>query len=414
MDFILKYKKIIIIIAFIAFILIMGYFIYALFFKPTPIEEPAPGPDTTGPSRLPEAETGPGQIVPTPGTGLLPTEPGKDIKEQPKPSATAQGGLTETKALTHLPSSGMSLTKDGNNLQYYNETDGKFYRVNNNGELTTLSNKIFHNVSRVSWSPDKEKAILEYPDGANIVYNFTTDKQITLPKHWKDFEFSPSGNQIVMKSIGLDPDNRWLAVSSDDGSKTRAIEPLGDKDATVYPSWSPNNQTIAMYTEGIDFDRQEIFFVGLNNENFKSTVIEGRGFQPLWAPEGDKLVYSVYSSKNDLKPMLWSVNAQGESIGSGRKSLGVETWAEKCAFSGKEEVYCAVPENLEEGAGLFPELAKSTSDRLYKINIRTGLKRLVAIPDNDYNMSNLIISDNGYNLYFTNETTKQIHTIKLK
>ncbi|GAF84313.1 unnamed protein product, partial [marine sediment metagenome] len=309
---------------------------------------------------------------------------------------------------------GTTLSKNGSDLQYYNQKDEKFYRITKDGQITPLSDKAFHQVQSIVWSPNKDKAILEYPDGANIIYNFTTNKQITLPKHWKDFDFSSNGQQIVMKSMGLDPDNRWLAVVSDDGSKARRIEALGDKDATVYPSWSPNNQSIAMYTKGVGFDRQEIFFVGLHNENFKSAIIEGRGFEPRWSPKGDRLLYSVYSSQTDLKPSLWIVNAQGENIGTGRKSLRVETWANKCTFADNINLYCAVPENLEEGAGLFPEMAKNTSDRLYKIDIRTGLKKLVAIPDDWYNMSNLIISDNGYYLYFTDETTGRLHKIRLK
>ncbi|MFA4833955.1 MAG: hypothetical protein WC619_03880, partial [Patescibacteria group bacterium] len=171
---------------------------------------------------------------------------------------------------------------------------------------------------------------------------------------------------------------------------------------------------IAMYTEGNDFDRQEVFFVGLNQENFKSTIVEGRGFQPQWSPKGDQLLYSVYSSNNDLKPMLWLVGAQGDNIGAGRKSLGLETWADKCTFASDTDLYCAVPRDLETGAGLFPELAENTPDRLYQIDMATGLKKLVAIPDGDYNMSDLIISEDGRNLYFTDKTTQRINKINLK
>jgi hypothetical protein len=217
-----------------------------------------------------------------------------------------------------------------------------------------------------------------------------------------------------MKSMGLDQDNRWLAVANKDGSNAQVIESLGDKDDTVYPAWQPNNQTVAMYTEGVNFDTQEVYFVGLNNENFKSTVIAGRGFQYLWSPKGDRLLYSVYSSANDLKPLLWIVNAEGDNIGSNRKSLNIETWAEKCIFADSVNIYCAVPKELETGAGLFPEMANNTTDNLYKINTQTGLKKLVAVPDGDYNMTNLIISTNGYYLYFTDQTTQNLHQIKLK
>lgn len=413
MDFFLRYKKLLILIGFIAAILFFGYLLYAIFFKPVPLAPPANesgvGVGVGISNGLPTAKEGSGQIAVPAEKNQFPATTGVPIK---KASKTANGGLTEVNRLNNAASLGASPNPGGYGVRYYNKNDGKFYRVDGNGKITALTDKTFHSVKNIIWSPKKNKAILEYPDGANIIYDFANNKQITLPKHWKDFNFSPNGKQIVMKSMGMDPDNRWLAIVNDDGSKTRAIEPLGKKDATVYPSWSPNGQTIAMYTEGIDFDRQEVFFVGLNNENFKSTVVNGRGFQSKWQPSGNRLLYSVYSSDTDLKPNLWIVNARGESIGSGRQNLNVETWADKCAFSGDTDLYCAVPENLEEGAGLMPEIAKNTKDNLYKIDARTGMKKLIAVPDGSYNMSNIIISGNY--LYFTDERTGKLYEIKLK
>jgi len=404
-------KKIILIISFVIIVIVLGYGIYALFFKPAPEEIPTPTDQisTSTPGGLPSSNIGPGQIIETTDGKPLPTD-----VDKPVISPVAKGGLTQTTALNESPSLGASLSRDGSNLQYYNQEDGKFYKIDSNGQITALSDKVFNDVDTIAWSPNKNKAILEYPDGANILYNFSNDEQVTLPAHWKEFDFSPSGNKIIMKSVGLDPSNRWLAIANEDGSNTIPLEPIGLKDNSIYPSWSPNNQIVAMYTEGVDLDRQEVFFLGLNNENFKSTVVEGRGFQPQWSPKGDKLLYSVYSSKNDLKPMLWVVSAQGDNIGQNRKSLNINTWADKCVFENNTEVYCAVPTSLEEGTGLFPELAANTVDQLYKIDLNTGLKKLIAIPDGDYNMSNIILTDNSSYLYFTDTATKRIYKIQLK
>jgi len=410
MEFWDRYKKIFLIIGFFILVALIGYFIYATFFKSVVITPPAEEVATTTPGGLPTAGEGTGQIIETPGEATtLPV-----ITPEEKPSEIANGGLTAVKEINSLPTQAATLSTNGSDLQFYSKDTGQFYTTDKDGNLKKLSEKVFYDVQEVTWSPSKSEAILEYPDGSNIVYNFETEKQISLPKHWKDFDFSPDGKQIVMKSIGTNEDNRWLAIANDDGSKITPIEPLGDKDATVYPSWSPNKQSIAMFTEGSGFDEQEVYFVGLNNENFKSTTIEGRNFQPLWSTKGDKLLYSVASSKDDYMPSLWIVDAEGNNIGSNRRNINLETWANKCTFADNSTLYCAVPDSLQKGAGLFTQLADNTKDNLIKVDLTTGQKKMVAIPENIYNMSNLIVSQNGYYLYFTDKNSGALNQIKLK
>lgn len=409
LDFFYKYQKYFLIAGFALTVIALGYLLYILFFKQPSADLPLEGSlistSTTG---LPSAGEGPGNVIEAPGVGL--PQDGQPTTA----NETATGGITKTEQLTLASSLGATLSAGGSDIQYYSKDDEKFYRVTKDGKATALSDKTFYEVQNIIWSPDKNEAILEYPDKSNILFDFNSGKQVTLPPHWKDFDFSKDGKQIVMKSMGIDENNRWLAIANNDGSKARRIEALGEKDSTVYPSWSPNNQSIAMYAEGTGFDSQEVYFVGLNHENFKSMTIEGRGFIPKWSPRGDRLLYSVYSSQNDLKPSLWIANAQGESIGSARMNLNIETWADKCVFASDKDLYCAVPENLEQGAGLFREMAKNTKDNLYKIDTETGIKKRIAVPDNDFNMSNLIIANNGKDLYFADETTGNLHRIKLK
>ncbi len=409
-DFLFKYKKIFLVIGFVLAVLVIAYLIYFVFFF-SPAEEPLgeqPG-TTTSPEGFPEAREGEG-LSTTTEPGTIPEE--EETEEEA--DEVAQGGITETTPLNEDPSLKPSLTTDGEGVRYYSQKDGKFYRLDENGNLKTLSDKVFHNVENINWSPTQNKAILEYPDGSNIIYDFEEERQITLPKHWQDFDFSPDGGEIITESIGMDPDNRWLAIADDNGGSVRTIEKVGEYDDTVYPEWSPNQQIVAMYTKGVDFNRQEVFFLGKHDENFKSTIIEGRDFRPKWSEKGDKLLYSVYSSNNDMKPKLWVVNAEGNKIGTGRQSLGLNTWSDKCVFASNEEIYCGVPENLEEGAGMFPEVAAQTKDNLYKINVQTGQKELMAIPNKEVNVSDLTVSQDGSKLYFKDNLSGQIHKINLR
>jgi hypothetical protein len=411
MDFLKKYKKIFITIGFIIIIIGIGYLLYAVFFKPviTPTETQTPTATSTTAGGLPTSPLGQGQIVSTGGPSQLPGQ----AAGQATASEKATGGVTKTANLTDNPSLGVVLDANGENLKYYNKSDGKFYSITPDGQASLLTDKVFYSAEKVTWSSDRNRAIIEYPDGSNITYDFTTNTQITLPKHWEGFAYSPSGNQIVAKSLAIDEANRWLIISNDDGSKATPVEHIGNNDNIVYPSWSPNNQIIALYTKGSDFDRQEVYFLGQNSENFKSTTVEGRGFEFQWDASGSQLLYSVYSDASDLKPILWMVNSQGDSIGTNRRSLNVETWASKCAFSSDTILYCAVPTSLETGSGLFKQMADNTTDQLYQIDTQTGLKKLIATPDTNYTIDSLTVTRDGKYLYFTDKSTEKIHKINL-
>lgn len=420
----LNWRRIALLIGFIAVVLIIGYALYSLFLKPT---IPSNNQNTNGPSGgggLPVTGTNVNIPVANNVNGGLPsanTNGNTNVNSnQGTPSGQtivspiANGNLTQTTALTASAANGVTIAADGTSAAYYDKASGIFYEIGPDGKTIPMSDKVFYSVQDVTWSPDRTQAVLEYPDGSNILYNFDTGRQVTLPQHWKDFSFSPSGSQLVFKSMGTDPENRWLAISSADGSQAKKIEPLGDKDATVYSSWSPNSQIIAMFTEDLDFNRQNLYFVGSNGENYKSAIIEGRGFQSQWSSNGDKLLYSVYSSNTDYKPTLWIVDAQGDSIGQDRKSINLETWADKCTFQDNTTVYCAVPRSLQTGAGIFSDDLDTSPTDIYKVDLSNGIKTKIAVPQGDININKLMITQDGHSLYFTSKDDGKLYTISLK
>ncbi len=413
-----RYKKIIGAIIFLIVVFLLGYLLYITFFK-TMTGPAIETPNGTSTSGLPQAGLGGNKIVEQGTPGSL-TGTGNPSGMQPNSANTANpqidevanGGVTNVTDVTKTPGFGINMSGDGK-IQYYNPNDGKFYKTDENGNTVPLSDKTFFRVQKITWSPKKSEAVLQYPDGSKTIYNFDTKKQISLPSHWKDFSFSPDGNQLIMKSMGNDPSNKWLAMVNDDGTQVKGISKLGD-DKSVYPLWSPNRQVAAVYTKGAGLDRQEVYFEGFNDENYKSMMVEGRDFRPLWSPTGEKMLYSVYSTASNLKPSLWIVDAKGDEIGNNRANLKVNTWADKCTFSDQEIVYCAVPKTLDEGVGMFPEMAQDTPDTIYKINAVTGTKQEIAIPNNDYNVTELTTSPDGKYLYFNDRNTGQVHRINLK
>lgn len=412
----LDWKKIGLIALFVGSVLLFAFLLYwffirVLFFSSNMTEPVA----TTTPGNLPNTVTIDGRIYQVDVNGQLTTAEGNQpltITELPQTATDqASGGLTKTTKISQETAYFSTIDQNGN-IIYYSRSKDKFYQISADGKVSEFNNKIFNNVRNVTWSNNRDLAILEYPDGSKIVYSFANNRQVTLPDHWEDFSFSPSDQQIVFKNMALDKENRYLAVANYDGSQAQVLEKIGGSENQFDANWSPNSQMAATFTEAKGGDRSEVYFIGLNNENFKSMTVEGRGFTDIWSPDGDKMIYSVYNNGSSYNPELWVVDATAETIGNNRKSLGLRTWADKCAFGDNNLVYCAVPESLPYGSGLEPAVANAVNDQIYQINLATGAKKLIAVPDGDYNVKQLFV-DSQNNYLFLTDQNQQVYRLNL-
>jgi len=403
-----KTKKILMIIGFVAVVIIIALALWVVFFRKPP-EKPAL--EDTVAAELPQSGS-------LPGRAMIDAEERSSIRQlAPLPiSPIAIGGITETEVLNLSGTIAPTISGDGKSTTFLNSNDGRFYKITPSGQSVQLSDKQFFGVEHVKWAPDKNKTIMEFPDGSNVLFDFQKQEQVTLPKHWNQFDFSPQGDEIASLSLGRGPENRWLVTANPDGSGARALEPLGENADKVTVSYSPNSQTVAFSQTGEPpgGERQSILLIGKNKENLPALVVDGGGFQPNWAPDGKKLLYSTYHSNDDWNPRLWVVNGQGDSIGTGKKDIGLKTWAEKCNFADENTLYCAVPDKLDQGMGLVPDLAKFTADSIYKIDVRTGAKSIVGKPAGNFSVDNLSVDENQSVLYFNDSATGALHKMRLR
>ncbi len=420
-------KKIIQIIIFAIIVVGLAYLLWSMFWQPegpvTPTDTP---PGQTG--QLPDIGEGPpAGVVIDPITGLpisgevvqpggqTSTTTGQPTTNQPTISDRAIGGLTTAKTVVNKDILGIKPIGDGKSFNYYDTADNKFYRLTASGEVQALSDKRFFNVDSVAWSPDGNKAILEYPDSTNIFYDFTQDKQVTLPRQMTEFNFSRGGENIGFKWQSDLPNDDWLGIATPDGSEIKFIEPMNNAEEDVQVAWSPNNQVIAFYREGKGLNQSEVYLIGQYGENFKSLAVQGRGFEGEWLADGKNVLYQIYSDASGSRPMLWVTRADGDNIGLNNNSLGVQTWLDKCAISGAS-AYCAVPEYLPEGAAYVPEVADTIPDLFYRIDLTTGAKTLLAKPVGDlsqYTASQVMVSQDESELYFVDKATGGLYSINL-
>ncbi|MFA5051963.1 MAG: hypothetical protein WC544_02780 [Patescibacteria group bacterium] len=331
----------------------------------------------------------------------------------------ARGGQTFAKEELTQKTEAVSLSSDGN-LRYYDPTQGKFYKLDSNGKPQELSDKTFPDAKKITWSPKGDKAVVSFPDQSQIVYDFDKKQQVTLPKTWSDVTFSPTGDELGFMNVSEQEDSRWLAVSNTDASEVQLVEPLGDNASKVDVNWSPSGQVVALFTDSANATAQTILPIGLHQENFKSFDVLGRGFQGIWSPIGDQILYSIYSDGSRYNPVVHLVDASGDATGYNNINLNLQTWASKCTYNQAGDfAFCAVPQYLPTGSALEPALAGYTNDRIYMIDVNTGISSLIALPTylsqmSQYVINAVFVSQDGMTLYFTEDVTGGVYSIKLR
>lgn len=399
-----KTKRILLIIGFIGIVILLAFLIVTVLFRaPSVTVEPEPGVEQ-GTGSLPGAQTGQPNVI-----------PGGEGGEEPgvlQPSQVAEGGLTFVTRLTASEVTAPNI--NGNSLAYYDPADGKFYTIDANGNVIALSNATFPEAESVLISDNAQVAAIEFPDGSNVIYDFSTESQTTLPSHWEDFDFSPDSDEVITKSVGIDPGNRSLVTTSIDGSQTDVIAPLGSNEDFVTVNWSPNNQIVGFSETGTvqsGFGRNQIYLIGADGEEHGALIVEGGNFEALWSPNGSHILYSVAYSGNQNRPSLWYSNATGQA-GSERKKFDVETWVNKCTFYDASTVYCAVPRETPRESGIDHSMVTAYDD-VYAIDIDSGRTILIAEPATDLRMTDLFVSADQSILYFRDQSGR-LNSIRLR
>ena len=249
-------------------VIILAYGIYYVFFR-------AQFPSAT---REPIERQPTGTLPPTTDIREILRERGIQVGEEKPtlpisgevtlPDIIAEGGKTLAVPAIYSGADSVTLDPEGN-IAYYSESEGKFYTIDSSGRIIEKSSAVFKNVSDVSWSPNGDGAILEFPDGTNFFYDFARERAFTLPKEAQDFSFSKTGDAIAYEFITENPDNNWLVVSAPTGEAPRAVEHIGESNTDdIVVEWSPDDTKVAFFRSSTGLTSDEVLLIGKNQENF--------------------------------------------------------------------------------------------------------------------------------------------------
>src|SRR3989344_8507923 len=290
-------RRLLLIIVFIISVFVFGFLLYYFFFR-----------DLGGPEGPSNVNTGNGVLpIPTNGNISVIDNENRNVNlpdfgdriDLEAPTDVARGGLTNVSDYGSFKAENFVSSPAG--THFYDRQASQFFTLT--GErIVPLSDEKFYNVEEVTWSKDLNKAVLEYPDGSNIVYDFATKRQVTLPQELTDFSFDTGGQTIAGKWFGDNDDENWLMVSGVDGSNLRLVEPIGDQANNVSVDFSPDNQIVALYRRPANANYQTVLPIGLHGENFRSFEVPGLKFESKWSPSGSALLYNVTTAENDYKP----------------------------------------------------------------------------------------------------------------
>ena len=343
--------------------------------------------------------------------------------EKEKPSleelgAKEAGTLTKTESQNLPAGSLIRLSSDavssfasfGTTTRYHKniaENPGHLFEREADGsnEEVRISNFTVPQILNVVWSQDAKKAVIFYNLNNEVRkilvdYSEGTPKTNFLPDSVSAIAFSPDSKSIAFINSTETAENVFVANSS--FSNQRKIFDNNIPNLEIF--W-PAQNLIALKTKSSYAAKGFLYTTNASGAGF-AKITESIGLDAVWNSDGSTLVYT--NSNLDLFFLDIKTGA--------RKSLGLKTVAEKCAFSRVllNIVYCAIPKIVSSGN--YPDDwwqgKVSFEDNIIAIDTQTLDLVLFAQTQSDA-VSPLVLENDNY-LLFKNKNNGELWSLKLK
>lgn len=299
---------------------------------------------------------------------------------------------------------------DGSGVTYFTPS-GQLMQADltASGTTTTLERKraleipTKSNISKIIWPAMGRNFIAQLSQGAKKIFSFfnnQTGQYLDLPEQITSIDWSPTGDKIYY--IWLENGKATLNTSDPDTKNWKQIAEMWELDDTI--SLSPNGQNILYYRTSNSDSVNSIYLTTPDAKIWRTLVQDGYNFGVLWSLDSQKFLFG----KKDLatqKYGLWYYDLLTGEV----KNLGLTTLPEKAVWSpDSKTVYAAVPSVGNAGSGIL------TQDIVVKIDTATLEKKEFSGFNQQVDVQNLFLSQDGSKLYFKNGQDGMLYYLNLQ
>ncbi|MAF20590.1 MAG: hypothetical protein CMI55_02825 [Parcubacteria group bacterium] len=307
---------------------------------------------------------------------------------------------------------------DGQKIKYYSATNGNVFESSFDGlEMNQVSSNILNNLSKILWSPNKDKIIAIFEENNQLkkyFYDYATGLSTPLDENIQWIAWSPEQDKIAYQYYN--PQTEINNISTADPSVSQWNNILDTRMKNLIVEW-PSKTRVSIRTRASGLAQSVVYTIDLENNNLKKIVNETYGLTVLWSPLGDKLLFSE-TNKDGKNLKLKIADLAKQTI----DQLDFITLPEKCVWSqDNQTIFCAVPTKEIRSMTVLPDDYYKDkiyfSDAIWRINLDTGEATQVAgsTTSNEatYDAKELLLSPLEDYLFFINRKNDYLYNLKL-